>query len=59
MSTESETIPETPEDSITAEKLKAGAHSFLKQNAEKVKDTGSFKDFGRRNEVVNRVVLGL
>ena len=37
MSTESETIPETPEDSITAEKLKAGVHSFLKQNAEKVK----------------------
>ena len=37
MSTESETIAETPDDSITAEKLKAGVHSYLKQNAEKVR----------------------
>ena len=37
VSPESEVIPETPEDSITTEKLKAGVHSYLKQNAEKVR----------------------
>ena len=36
VSPESEVIPET-EDSITTEKLKAGVHSYLKQNAEKVR----------------------
>ena len=36
VSAESEVNVETPEDSITTEKLKAGVHSYLKQNAEKV-----------------------
>lgn len=36
VSAESEVKVETPEDSITTEKLKAGVHSYLKQNAEKV-----------------------
>jgi len=43
VSPESEVIPET-EDSITTEKLKAGVHSYLKQNAEKISLREKFDD---------------
>ena len=32
-----EALENTPEDSVTTEKLKSGVHSYLKQNAEKVR----------------------
>lgn len=44
MSAESEVNVETPEDSITTEKFKAGVHSYLKQNAEKISLREKFDD---------------
>lgn len=44
VSAESEVNVETPEDSITTEKLKAGVHSYLKQNAEKISLREKFDD---------------
>ena len=50
MSPESEVKVETPEHSITTEKLKAGVHSYLKQNAEKVSQ-------GQRHKKVYNVFI--